>query len=470
MATEIKFDTTALTFINNEEYYILVDDDFMHTEDDPSANYVGVSSSTDIFANWAFTSGKPLTLDSVSPVTGSTLVPGDEITFTFSDNINKGTGNIYVHLTSDDSLVETIDVTDASVSVSGSSISFTPHVSDILTAHYILFDRGIVSSTAEQAINRPLTDKTYMDFDEALGFEVTIGHQSVTTGEYLELNARLGNGATLESRSLIMDIGDSVWVPCHGLEIEVTASTDVTVRNGPGFDVKGWYNTAASVDATIDAVTFTTMTSITDMSNMFVFNAVGFTFSASGSSNVTTIEGLFDGMTNLSSFDIDFSAVTNMDRAFRATQLTSYVLGANSLMETMVDAFNGCTAATAITFLSTGSLTDVTRAFKGCTNITTVPNTTHNFQYVTSFNEAWSGCSSLTSMTDLDSAAGTDFDNMFNGCSSLVCLTGIDTTASGATKVGMFTGTSALTAPTAGEVTDITDANGANYSNASACP
>ena len=161
-------------FENNTQYYVLIPSTAF--DDVDSGSYAGISSTTTL----SFTS-----INSIPTLTSS--VPADDaidverdanIVLNFSENVDAESGNITIKKTSDDSTVETIDVTDTDrVSGTGSSqITITPSSNfDAKTEYYILiaataFDSssggsyaGISSTTALsftiKAMVDPTTDK-----------------------------------------------------------------------------------------------------------------------------------------------------------------------------------------------------------------------------------------------------------------------------------------------------------------------
>ncbi|MGL4503498.1 MAG: Ig-like domain-containing protein, partial [Planktothrix sp.] len=77
---------------------------------------------------------KNLIIDTIAP-TATTLTPTDNaanvavganLVVAFSENVQKGTGNIVIRKVSDNSIAETIDVTSANVTVTGSTVTINP--------------------------------------------------------------------------------------------------------------------------------------------------------------------------------------------------------------------------------------------------------------------------------------------------------------------------------------------------------
>ncbi len=126
----------ANTFASSTEYYILID---ATAFDDTLGNsYVGISSTTAL----SFTSqdtGNPY-LTSTVPAHQATAVAVDaNIVLNFSESVDAESGNIIIKKHSDDSIVETIDVTSGQVSGSGTNqITINPSTDlDELTKYYI---------------------------------------------------------------------------------------------------------------------------------------------------------------------------------------------------------------------------------------------------------------------------------------------------------------------------------------------
>ena len=157
------------------EYYVLID---ASAFDDSSSNsYAGISSTTDL----SFTTVNAVpTLSSSIPADNATGVAIDaNIVLNFSESVDAESGNITIKKTSDNSTVETIDVTGSKVTGSGSTqITINPSSKfDAETEYYVLIDAtafddsdsgsyaGISSTTAlsfttaEDATVDPTTDK-----------------------------------------------------------------------------------------------------------------------------------------------------------------------------------------------------------------------------------------------------------------------------------------------------------------------
>ena len=127
-------------------YYVLIDATAYDSVDD-GASFAGISSTT----AFNFSTPSAPTLSSSSPTdnaTGVSLTPS--IVLNFSEAVDAESGNIVIKKTSDNSVIETISVTDTTkVSGSGtSSITVTPTTTlAITTEYYVLIDATAFDST-----------------------------------------------------------------------------------------------------------------------------------------------------------------------------------------------------------------------------------------------------------------------------------------------------------------------------------
>ena len=126
-------------FSPSTEYYIKID---ATAFDDPSGNsYAGISDTTSL----SFTTGDTVapTLTSSVPADDATAVAQESnIVLNFSEAVDVESGNIVIYKTSDNSVVETIDVTSNQVTGSGTNqITINPTDDlDSLTEYYLKID------------------------------------------------------------------------------------------------------------------------------------------------------------------------------------------------------------------------------------------------------------------------------------------------------------------------------------------
>jgi|GEM_PF-1961059 len=156
-------------------YYVLIDATCF---DDLSSNsFAGISDKT----VWNFTTAdvEPPVISSLSPTDGATGVALDaNLVANFNEAVVKGSGNITIKKTSDDSTVETIDVTSGQVTGGGTDTITINPTSDFasLTGYYVLIDAtcfddtsgnsysGISSTTTWNFTTGDFTNPTITDY------------------------------------------------------------------------------------------------------------------------------------------------------------------------------------------------------------------------------------------------------------------------------------------------------------------
>ena len=103
--------------------------------------------------------------------------------------------------------------------------------------------------------------------------------------------------------------------------------------------------------------------------------------------------------------------------------------------------FWGCSSLTSVPELDTSQVTDMRYMFEGCSSLTSVPEL--DTSQVTDMRLMFTGCSSLTTVPALDTSQVWNTYRMFDGCSSLTTVPALDT--SQVTNPGyMFTDCSSL--------------------------
>ncbi|MFK8059179.1 MAG: Ig-like domain-containing protein [Polaribacter sp.] len=124
------------------------------------------------------------TLNSSTPADDATnVVVSSNIVLTFSENISKASGNILIKKTSDNSTVETIDVTSGSVTVSNTQATINPSSDlDLSTEYYVQIDNTAFKDAANNNYAGILTT-TDLSFttetNQTNSFAVASGNWSV---------------------------------------------------------------------------------------------------------------------------------------------------------------------------------------------------------------------------------------------------------------------------------------------------
>ncbi len=137
----------TLDLVNGTDYYVEIASGAI--KDLAGNNYAGTIGAT----AWNFS-----TVADTTPPTASTFTPADNATgvavgadlvISLSEAVAKGTGNIVIKKVSDNSVVETIDVTSANVTVSGSTVTINP-TADLApsTEYYVEIASGAIKDSA----------------------------------------------------------------------------------------------------------------------------------------------------------------------------------------------------------------------------------------------------------------------------------------------------------------------------------
>lgn len=92
----------------------------------------------------------PPSIATLNPADDATGVAIDaDLVATFDENVQKGTGNITIHLASDNSVVETIDVTTAAITASDAEVTIDPSTDlTVDTAYYVNIAAGAIEDLA----------------------------------------------------------------------------------------------------------------------------------------------------------------------------------------------------------------------------------------------------------------------------------------------------------------------------------
>lgn len=201
------------TLSESTSYYVLIDTTAFKSVDD-AAYFSGISSPV----TYNFTTLSAPTLSSSSPVDNATGVSiNTNIILNFSENVDAETGNIEIHKTSDNSLVEAIAVGSAQVTGSGTSaITINPSASLVAaTEYYVLIDATAFDSNAGLSY-AGISDTTALSFTTST--DVTSPTMVITAAEVSD-----GGTSDVAALSIIFTASE----PTSDFD-----ATDVTVVNG----------------------------------------------------------------------------------------------------------------------------------------------------------------------------------------------------------------------------------------------
>lgn len=152
--------TPSLDLLNETEFYVIIEPGAI--EDLAGNEFAGIQGTT----AWNFTTQavpdvETPVVTTLAPYNGQEFIAVDtDLVLYFSEDIQKGTGNVVVRLASDDSAIETISIADAVVS----NNTLTIDISDLsnLTEYYIDIPSGAIEDLAGNAFAG--TDKSSWSF------------------------------------------------------------------------------------------------------------------------------------------------------------------------------------------------------------------------------------------------------------------------------------------------------------------
>lgn len=159
----------------------------------------------------------PPVISTLNPANGATnLLLNPLCTITFSETVQKGTGNILIKRFSDNSTVQTFDVTSASVTVSGSAVSFTTSLV-ASTQYYVEIDAGAFKDLANNNFAGIAGNSTW---------SFTTGTGAITNYKF-DFNSCTIGGVPGNNFSQFSVTGDSVW-KCTSFGFGGTNGTQIT--------------------------------------------------------------------------------------------------------------------------------------------------------------------------------------------------------------------------------------------------
>lgn len=157
-----------ITLENDTEYYVLIDRGAIVNKDDASIVYEGISDKT----AWNFTTkaldAEPLEVSSTFPsATRDALLDFPYINLTFGETTAAGSGTITIYRADDNSVFETIDVSEFTFSNGGTPKRVQVPLTngwEVGTAYYIQYPAGLITSFDGSKEIEEINDKTSFAF------------------------------------------------------------------------------------------------------------------------------------------------------------------------------------------------------------------------------------------------------------------------------------------------------------------
>jgi|GEM_PF-1665638 len=243
------------------EYYVVIDAAAFKDNAASPNNYAGLSSTT----AWSFTTAAAIDITPptlVLPTSPADNASGVAITSnlvaTFSETVQKGSsGNVYIKKTSDNSIVQTIDITTGAVTVAGAVVTIDPADLASGTEYYVTIDAGAFKDTATVPNNYAgLSSTTAWSFTTAVPF---VAGQIVISQVY---GGGGNSGATYTNDFIELHNNSAVTVNITGWSVQYASAlgnfsnkTDLSGSIPPGgyYLVQGAYGANGSALPTPDA-------------------------------------------------------------------------------------------------------------------------------------------------------------------------------------------------------------------------
>ena len=410
-STEITINP-ATTLDSSTGYYLTI---AATAFDDSSSNsYAGINDATTL--NFTTEDAANPTLSSSSPSDGSTNVGRNaNIVLTFNEAVDAESGNIIIKKSSDDSEIETIAVTDAKISGSGSTeITINPATTlDSSTSYYLTIaatafddssgnsyaginDATTLNFTTEDAANPTLSSSNPSDGATTVGINDNI---VLTFNEAVD--AESGNIIIKKSS----DDSSIETIAVTDAKISGSGSTEITINPATTLDCStGYYLTIAATAfddsssnsyAGINDATTLNFTTSDSCAPTVIFSPTDSSTGVSSGTNITltfneairntddtaVTDSNVDSLitlkdTNASGADIAFDATIdsdkkiitiNPDNDFSSNQTVYVAIG-----DTVEDTSDNAISASSITFTSTTSESAPTLTFNPSNNSSSI--------------------------------------------------------------------------------------------------
>jgi Ca2+-binding RTX toxin-like protein/methionine-rich copper-binding protein CopC len=198
------------------------------------------------------------TISSLNPADGATgVAAGANLVITFSETVQKGTGNILIKRSSDDVTVQTIAVADAAVSVVGAVVTINPP-SDLAsnTGYYVQFPAGTFKDPASNSF-AGIQTTTDWNFVTALPVNLSVNTSSSTESGTTEITV------TATAASAVSE-NQTVTLAASGSGVD---SGDYTLSNSTITILSGQTTGSVTFTVTNDTLLEGTETATLEISN-----------------------------------------------------------------------------------------------------------------------------------------------------------------------------------------------------------
>ena len=214
-------------------YYVNIDAGAF--KDDANNNFAGISGNS----TWAFTTATPdLTAPSwvtLEP-TGTNALPTSNLVITYDEAILAGNGTVTIKKSLDNSLVETLTVPGAQVSVSGNTATLNPStVLDYATGYYVEVSAGAFTDLALNG-NLAISGNSAWSFTTRAAPSIVISqyYEGLASNKFIELQNLTASPISLDGYRLVAwgNEDRALWKSGTATSTRVTVLTGTIPANG----------------------------------------------------------------------------------------------------------------------------------------------------------------------------------------------------------------------------------------------
>ena len=342
-------------------YYVEIDATAIKDLADTPNFFAGITGNS----AWNFTSFTPDTtapaITAVAPADNIIgMSPTANLTVTYNETVQKGTGFITIKKTSDDSTVEAIDVTTAAVTVASTLVTIDPSVTlDASTEYYVLIDATAIRDVAAAPNNNAgITSTSAWSFKTFTPGDIVMSQIYGGGGnsgaqyknDFVELHNNTAQSITLfgwsvqyaSSTGLFTNISTipTATIPSGGYYLIQQVAGGATGANLPTADATGTLNFSATngkvaLVAGITGVSGSTSTLLSDFVGFGTANDFE-TAAAAAGSNTTSLLRLSQGTADTNNNGADFITGTPAPRNSSTAAFNPVIDGSGSV--TLVNA------------------------------------------------------------------------------------------------------------------------------------
>ena len=227
--------TLPASLATTSAYYVNIDAGAF--KDAANNNFAGISGNS----TWAFTTatvdGTAPSVVTLSPADGSSnVLPTSNLVITYDEAILAGNGTVTIRKTSDASVVETLTVPGALVSVSGTTATLNPStVLDYATGYYVEVSAGAFTDVALNN-SAAISGAAAWNFTtrDTPAIVISQYYDGLSSNKYVELQNLTGSEISLDGYRLVAwgNEDRALWKTGSASSTRVTVLTGTIPANG----------------------------------------------------------------------------------------------------------------------------------------------------------------------------------------------------------------------------------------------